>query len=99
MGIVEQRYCFLCGRNGQDDRLERHHIFGGSNRNLSERYGLVADLCGERCHRTGRDSVHQNGEIAKMLHRYGQRKAMEENNWTIEQFRKVFGMNYLEEDD
>ena len=33
------------------------------------------------------------------LHEYGQRKAMQENNWTIEQFREVFGKNYLQEDE
>lgn len=29
------------------------------------------------------------------LHEYGQRKAMQENGWTVEQFREVFGKNYL----
>jgi hypothetical protein len=29
------------------------------------------------------------------LHQYGQRKAMKENGWTIEQFIEVFGKNYL----
>ena len=52
--------CFLCGRNGRGDRLERHHIFGGARRPLSEKYGLVVYLCGERCHRTGEYSCHKN---------------------------------------
>lgn len=30
------------------------------------------------------------------LHEYGQRKAMKENSWTAEQFRDVFGANYLD---
>jgi hypothetical protein len=29
------------------------------------------------------------------LHQYGQRKAMAENNWTVEDFRKEFYKNYL----
>lgn len=87
--------CFICGRNGRGDRLERHHIFGGARRPLSEKYGLVVYLCGERCHRLGEYSAHQNAEIADYLHKYGQKKAMTENNWTVEQFVKVFSKNYL----
>lgn len=87
--------CFLCGRNGNGDPLEKHHIFGGANRKLSEKYGLTVFLCGSRCHRNGKYSAHKNKETADMLHRYGQEKAMTENNWTDDDFRKVFGRNYL----
>lgn len=93
--MAEYKQCFLCKRNGQGDRLERHHIFGGANRPLSEKYGLVVYLCGERCHRTGEYSAHQNAEVAQYLHEYGQKKAMRENNWTVEQFREIFGKSYL----
>ncbi|MCH5210411.1 MAG: hypothetical protein J1F01_05540 [Oscillospiraceae bacterium] len=89
------RECFLCGRNGNGDRLERHHIFGGPNRKKSEKYGLVVYLCGERCHRNGEYAAHRNKDTAAYLHRYGQEKAMKEQGWTVEQFRKVFGRNYL----
>lgn len=35
-------YCALCGKPGTSlDPLDKHHIFGGSNRRNSERYGLV----------------------------------------------------------
>ena len=87
--------CFICGRNGNGDRLERHHIFGGSNRKHSEKYGLVVYLCGERCHRNGEYSAHRNSDIADYLHRYGQEKVMKENNWTEEQIREIFGRSYL----
>lgn len=87
--------CFLCGRNGNGDRLERHHIFGGSRRPLSEKYGLVVYLCGSRCHRNGEYAVHRNAETMALLHRYGQRKAMSENNWAEREFIKNFGRNYL----
>lgn len=92
---MEYRECFLCRRNGVGDRLERHHIFGGANRDLSEKYGLVVWLCGERCHRNGEYSVHQNGEVMRYVRKYGQKKAMEENNWSVEDFRKIFGYSYL----
>lgn len=94
--MEETRRCWLCGRNGADDPLERHHIFFGQGmRRLSEKYGLVVYLCGERCHRNGKEAVHRNGETNQQLHEYGQRKWMSENNGTIEDFRKIFGRSYL----
>ncbi len=87
--------CILCGRNGNGDPLERHHIFGGAFRKKSEKYGLVVYLCGDRCHRNGKDAAHVNPETAAKLHRYGQRKAMREQGWTVEEFMQVFRKNYL----
>ena len=84
--------CFLSGRFGI---VERHHIFGGARRDLSERYGLVVFLSPEK-HQLDRDAAHRCGETADKLHRYGQRKAMLEQGWTVEQFRLVFGKNYLD---
>lgn len=45
----------------------------------------------------GKYSAHQNGEVMKYLHQYGQRKAMKEQGWTVKQFREVFGANYLDD--
>lgn len=89
------RECWLCKRNGQLDRLEKHHIFGGANRWKSEKYGLVVWLCGERCHKLGKYAVHQNADTMLLLHQYGQRKAMKEQGWDISKFIEVFGKNYL----
>ena len=89
------RECWLCGRNGSADPLDRHHIFGGPNRKKSERLGLVVDLCHFRCHIFGKEAVHNNAENMQKLHEYGQRKAMEENNWTTDDFIREIGRNYL----
>lgn len=89
------RKCWLCGRNGTTDPLDRHHIFEASNRKKSEKYGLTVDLCHFRCHIFGPEAVHNNAENMQRLHEYGQQKAMEENGWTVEEFRAVFGKNYL----
>ena len=89
--------CFLCGRNGAGDPLDAHHIFGGANRKLSERYALVIPLCHDRCHENGKDAVHRNGAVAQAVHEFGQRLAMERMGWSIEEFREVFGRNYLPE--
>ena len=90
-----RRKCFLCGRSETSYiRLERHHIFGAANRPLSEKYGLTVMLC-HNCHNEPPRGVHFNKETADYLHRYGQEKAMREQGWTIEEFRAVFGKNYL----
>lgn len=90
------RTCFLCGCNGRGHgrQIERHHIFDGANRALSEKYGLVVDLCHE-CHNEPPLGAHHNAETMDYLHQYGQRKAMKEQGWTAEQFAAVFGKNYL----
>ncbi|MGN1117753.1 MAG: hypothetical protein ACI4RU_04005 [Acutalibacteraceae bacterium] len=89
------RKCWLCGRNGSADPLDRHHIFGAANRKKSEKYGLVVYLCHERCHIFGGNAVHQNAQTMQTLHEYGQKKFMKEQNATADEFRKVFGKNYL----
>lgn len=91
--------CFLCGRNGYGDPLDRHHIFQGAYRNKSEKYGLVVYLCHSRCHIFGEYAAHNNGRTMQYLHEYGQRKAMKEQGWTVEEFREVFGQNYLDTDE
>ena len=85
--------CFLCGSTREP--LDRHHIFGGAMRKKSEKYGLVVHLCHHSCHIFGKYAVHQNADVMQRLHEYGQRKAMEEQDWTEDEFRQHFGKNYL----
>ena len=87
--------CWMCKRNRHAGRLEHHHIFGGARRKLSTRYGLIVTLCPD-CHRNAEWAVHRSAETMLVLHRYGQKKAMEEQGWSVEQFVSVFGKNYLE---
>ena len=73
--------------------VERHHIFGASNRKKSEKYGFVVPL---------RPDLHPNGvharkdskEIDICLKKMAQRY-YEENVGTREEFRQEFGRNYL----
>lgn len=90
------RKCFLCGEYHE---TEKHHIFGGSRKPASEKYKLYVYLCGEKCHRNGPGSVQNNKEVMKKLHVYGQLKFMREQNATIDDFRKIFYINYLEENE
>ncbi len=89
------RACFLCGRNGNGDPLDKHHIFGGANRKKSEKYGAVVHLCHQRCHENGKEAVHKNRETELRLKQYGQLKVMGEQGWTEEEFRAEFGKSWL----
>ena len=95
--MSEKGYCWLCGRNGAQDPLDRLHIFGGAYRDKSEKYGLVVMLCHDSCHIFGKYAVHRNADTMRELRQYGQQIAMERFGWTIEDFRREFGKNYLED--
>lgn len=94
-----ERTCYLCGRNGAKDHLDKHHIFGGAYRNKSEHYGLTVYLCHDRCHENGEHAVHRDAGVMRELRQYGQRKAMEENGWTVGDFIREFGKNYLDPEE
>lgn len=86
--------CYKCGRlRGNMNCLEKHHVFGGSNRKYSEEFGLWVMLCGHQCHRYGKGAVHQDAEYMQELHEVGQRAF--ERDHTREEFMKIFGKNYL----
>ena len=86
--------CFICGKYGD---TECHHIFFGSNRKYSEQYGLTVYLCPE-CHRTSEIAVHRNKEVRTTLQRIGQR-TFEKKCGSREEFVKLFGKNYLEDEN
>ena len=84
--------CYLCGRWQTDyDRIEEHHIFGGSVRQTSDRLGLVVHLC-RNCH----NHIHGKGggNTMHFLHTKGQ-MVYEEQIGSREQFRKDFIRSYL----
>lgn len=91
----DRSYCYLCRKLRADDfpkvTEEHHAIFGNGQRKLSERYGLKVYLCIPH-HRTGKEAVHQNREIADIVKKDAQ-KAFEEHY--TESFQEIFGRNYL----
>ena len=95
----ELRCCWRCGRNGTADPLDKHHIFGGAYRAKSEKLGLTVYLCHNDCHIFGPGAVHANPAEMQKLHEYGQRLAMDRFGWSIEDFRREFGKNYLPDDE
>lgn len=83
-----QKECYGCFRTVN---LERHHcLHGTANRRLAEREGLWVWLCRD-CH----ERVHQNHDMDTRFKERAQRKWMEKNGKSKEDFMKIFGRNYL----
>lgn len=89
--ISTDKRCYICH---SCEMIEIHHVFGGANRKISERYGLTVPLC-HYCHNEPPNGVHQNKEIRKKLQKKVQKFAMLRYGWSVEDFRKLFGKNYL----
>ena len=88
-------YCFICGRNANYEPLDCHHVFGGANRKKSEKYGLKVYLHHKECHIFGKNSVHQNAQVDLELKAMVQERAMKHYGWSVDDFRAIFGKNYL----
>jgi hypothetical protein len=86
-----EKKCYITGAT---EGLHKHHIFGGANRKLSEQYGLYVYLI-PKYHNMSDEGVHFNREFDLQLKREGQRK-FESLYGSREDFRRIFGKNYLE---
>ena len=85
--------CFRCHK--KSGKLDRHEIWGGvANRQKCKQLGLWVTLCHSTCHE-GRMGVHQNGAEMEYMHRVGQQAAMEAYGWTVDEFIRRIGKNYL----
>lgn len=91
-------YCWLCGKNGSAEPLDKHHVFGGALRGKSERYGLTVYLCHGSCHIFGERAAHRSRETRELLQAAAQRAAIKRYGWTREDFRREFGKNYLDDE-
>lgn len=90
----DRSFCYLCGRNGNGDPLEKHHIFPGNpGRKKSEEYGLYVWLCGLRCHREGPASAHKCSLTSLRL-KIDAQQAFEQTH-TREEFIQEFGKSVL----
>lgn len=82
---------FLSGRSGW---IECHHVYGGTLRPLSEKYGLCVYLTHEE-HNEAPDGVHFNKKNADDLRARVQKIAMEHYGWTTDDWLEIFGRNWL----
>lgn len=89
-----QKACFICQKYGSlYVPLQRHEVFHGPYRQKSKRFGLWVTLCPE-CHI---NVHHADPSLDRWLKRVGQKQAMTHYGWTVEDFRKEFGKDYLHE--
>lgn len=91
--------CYICKQNPCGDPLDKHHVFGAAMRSKSELYGLTVYIHHNKCHIFGENSVHKNARVNRALQAHVQKKAMKRYGWTIDDFRKLFGRNYIETED
>ena len=91
--ISEEKRCYMCGSVRW---LECHHqqVFGGINRQLSEKYGIKVYLC-HYCHNEPPNGVHHNKKNRLALQAKAQKIAMQHYGWSEEDFRSIFGKSYL----
>lgn len=87
--------CYLCLHNRE--KLDRHEVFGGANRDKSKSLGLWVTLCHHTHHIFGPAAVHACRAADLALKREAQEKAMAHYGWTTEEFIRRFGRNYREE--
>lgn len=78
-------HCYICKKAKKSDI---HEIFGGRNRQMSMKYGLVIPIC-RKCH----SMIEKNETLKKKWHKDGQK--VFEKHYKTENFEKVFGKNYL----
>jgi hypothetical protein len=87
------RECYICGATRW---LCLHHVYGGRNRMQSDKHGFTCWLC--EAHHTGYYGVHGNGG------EYYRKKLMRECqeifelNHTRNEFRRIIGKSYLEDE-
>lgn len=90
--LQNDKKCVVCGKK---NNLNSHHIFPGSRRGLSEKYGFKVWLCVNH-HTLGRGSVHDNPNhgLDLQLKQKAQRY-FEENIGDRDEFREIFGKSWL----
>lgn len=76
--------------------LHLHHIYEGANRRISDRNGFTIYLCGKH-HNLSNDGIHFNKEYDLCVKRECQRRY--EESHSREEFMKLIGRNYLDEED
>ncbi len=74
-------------------RTDKNEFVYGSSSHTKRTYLKVR--LHHNCHNEPPEGVHFNKEVMDYLHQTGQIKAMEYYRWSIEEFRAIFGKNYI----
>lgn len=91
--LQNENKCFLTGRKGA---LHKHHIYGGSNRRISDQNGFWVWLTPEM-HNLSNEGVHFDRKKDLKLKRICQEKF--EETHSREEFMALIGRNYLYEEE
>lgn len=90
--MSNERECYVCGAFYN---LHKHHIYpGAGRREVSEREGCWVHLCA-RHHNMSNQGVHFNKALDNKLRKECERKWLEKNQASVEDFIATFGANYL----
>lgn len=87
--MQDEKECYI---TGSTENLHKHHIFFGSNRKNSEKYGCWVWLRAD-WHNMSSYGVHFDRELDLRLKAECQAKF--EAIWGHEKFMHIFGRNYL----
>lgn len=87
--LQDKKECYICGGT---ENLHEHHIFGGRNRKISERYGFKVWLRAD-WHNMADYGVHANRDLDLFLKMCCQKKF--EETHTRAEFMALIGKNYL----
>lgn len=84
--------CYVCGT---PYNVEIHHVFYGRNRKNADKDGCIVPLC--MYHHKGLYGVHgkKGDQLDTKLKQECEKKWLEYNNATIEDFLKRYRINYL----
>lgn len=82
-----------CWECGSTHGLERHHIFFGPFRKVSEKWGMCVWLCWRHHNTNSPESVHRVREFDLRLKRWAQQEFVE--LYPEEDFMSTFKRNYL----
>lgn len=91
----DRHRCLLCmweGNYREQTGLQKHHVFMGPLRSMSEAEGFFAWLCPEH-HTIGSKAVHRNHDACLKLQQYTQAKY--EQTHTRKEFMELTGRSYL----
>lgn len=88
--LQRKKECLICKTTLN---LQCHHVYEGTYRKASDRYGLTVWLCMK--HHTGEEGIHHNSKLDRQLKAKAQ-KAFEKK-YGHELFMRTFGINYIKE--
>jgi hypothetical protein len=87
----EERECWICHT---PLCVEKHHIYQGSRRSISEREGCTVYLCHTH-HQDQRFGVHYDADLMRFFKRDCQRRWEEREGKGHDEFRAVFYESYI----